>query len=333
MSLIASTARVTSAPAAQAPGRTVALGAWIGVLVVLAGTIALGVIGLRDLLGGGGLSFVLRSSWAVAVGPAVLGCLALLFVLERRFPAVRRPALSRAHVTDVGYLALTAAVTIPVFTMVSVGMGVVIERDASFLVLSRYALVPRVLGAVVIVVAMDALNWACHAANHRFESFWRLHAVHHSQEDMGVFTTFRTHPLVHATYLPAALPAVMLAANGTVPAVVLAGYGVMVAFAHSNLRFTLGPLGKVLVSPAYHRLHHAVDVETVGSVNFGFVFVCWDRLAHRASYPVPGVVHPTGLAGRPVPVEQSARRGHIASVIARQLAQPFVPHFGKGTTP
>ena len=72
MSLIASTAPATSAPAAQAPGRTVGLGAWAGVLGVLGITIALGVVGLRDL-SGGGLSFVLASSWTVAVGPAVLG--------------------------------------------------------------------------------------------------------------------------------------------------------------------------------------------------------------------------------------------------------------------
>ena len=35
---------------------------------------------------------------------------------------------------------------------------------------------------------------------------------------MNVFTTFRTHPLSHASYLPALLPALVLGASGAVPA-------------------------------------------------------------------------------------------------------------------
>jgi sterol desaturase/sphingolipid hydroxylase (fatty acid hydroxylase superfamily) len=260
----------------------------------------------------------------------VLVAFAVLFGLERLWPATRRPVLNRAHLTDAGWLAVWAGVTIPVFTMVSVGMSVEIHRYAGFLVLSRLGAVPGALAAAGIVVAMDAMYWLCHATSHRVEAFWRLHAMHHSQEEMGVFTTFRTHPLVHAVYLPAALPAIVLAANGTVPAAVMAAYGVMVAFAHSNLRFTLGPVGKVIVSPAYHRLHHAVDVEEVGAVNFGFVLVCWDQLARRSRPPVPGVTLPTGLAGRPVPVEQADGRPRVAMVILRQFVQPFRLRWRRG---
>ena len=104
------------------------------------------------------------------------------------------------------------------------------------------------------------MNWVAHVANHRSVSLWRLHALHHSQEEMSVFTTFRTHPLVHATYLGALLPALVLGASGSVPAAALVIYGCLVALPHANLPWRFGVLGRVFVSPAYHRLHHACRV-------------------------------------------------------------------------
>jgi len=51
---------------------------------------------------------------------------------------------------------------------------------------------------------------------------------------------------------------------------------------HANLRWTFGPLGRVLVSPAYHRLHHAPDIQTA---NLGVVFTIWDVVAGWATFP------------------------------------------------
>jgi sterol desaturase/sphingolipid hydroxylase (fatty acid hydroxylase superfamily) len=150
---------------------------------------------------------------------------------------------------------------------------------------------------------------------------------------MSVFTTFRTHPLVHASYLVALLPVLVLGSSGTVPAAALIAYGCLVTLPHANLRWTFGPVGYVLVSPAYHRLHHSrVPIDgrgtgaRAGTVNFGFVLVCWDQLARRAAFPTGGTPIPTGLAGRPVPVEQSGRATGSARVMLSQLAQPFRMH-------
>jgi hypothetical protein len=47
-------------------------------------------------------------------------------------------------------------------------------------------------------------------------------------------------------------------------------------------------------------------------------------LSHRAVFPQrDGVPGPTGLAGRPVPVEQSGARPRLARTILTQLAEPF----------
>ena len=193
--------------------------------------------------------------------------------------------------------------------------------------LSRLPIGPQVVGVALILIGIDAMNWAGHVANHRWLTLWRLHALHHSQEDMSVLTTFRTHPLIHASYLPSLFPALILGASGTVPGVALIVYGCLITLPHANLRWKFGPFGRVFISPAYHRLHHAaVYLDERGTVNFGFVLVCWDQMIHRAVFPTNEAPIATGLTGRPVPVEQAVSARSTPRVMVAQLAQPFTKH-------
>jgi sterol desaturase/sphingolipid hydroxylase (fatty acid hydroxylase superfamily) len=303
---------------------TARLTAWFVVLGLAGASVWMGLVGVRALVDAGTLSQALATARDHSAGPVLLVFTALILLAERIWPAVPRRLLSRAHLVDAGYLALFALIVLPLVTLVQTGLGVEIERHASFLLVSRLPLVPQVVVIGVIFVAIDAINWAAHVANHGSAGLWRLHALHHSQEDMSVLTTFRTHPLVHASYLPVLLPALVLGANGPVPGAALIAYACLVTLPHANLRWTFGPLGRIFVSPAYHRLHHVADpVDGRGTVNFGFVLVLWDRLSGRAAYPTGGVPVPTGIAGRPVPVEQSASGARVPRVVLAQLAQPF----------
>jgi sterol desaturase/sphingolipid hydroxylase (fatty acid hydroxylase superfamily) len=284
----------------------------------------LGLTGLQTLLDARDFPTALATARAVAVGPIVLLVIGALLLAEQRWPAYRQPLFTRAHLVDAGYLALFAFVVLPLLTLIETGFAGEIERHAHFLILGRLAIAPQVVVVSVILVGIDLMNWSAHVANHRYLTLWRLHALHHSQEDMGALTTFRVHPLVHASYLPALIPVLVLGASGTVPAAALIAYGCYVALAHANLRFTFGPLGRVLVSPAYHRLHHArVPIDDRGAVNFGFVLVLWDQLLHRAVYPNGEAPPATGLQGRPVPVEQSGPLSAIPRIVLAQVAQPF----------
>jgi sterol desaturase/sphingolipid hydroxylase (fatty acid hydroxylase superfamily) len=224
---------------------------------------------------------------------------------------------------DAAYLALFAAIA-PLVVLLDTGFAVTVERYAPFLTLSRIPLMPRLVAVAVILIGIDAMNWLAHGANHRSAALWRFHALHHSQEDMSVFTTFRTHPLAHASYLAALLPALVLGASGAVPSAALIVYGCLVTLPHANLRWTFGPLGRILVSPTYHRMHHArTPVDDRAAVNFGFVLVCWDRLARCAVYPEGGEPIRTGIDGRPVPIEQGASPRGAVRVVVAQMAQPF----------
>jgi sterol desaturase/sphingolipid hydroxylase (fatty acid hydroxylase superfamily) len=298
--------------------------AWYGVIVLAALCSWWGYVGFRTMMSAGNVWVALSQARGRTVGPALIVFIAVILLAERFWPAVRRPMFSRAHLVDAGYLVLFAVVVLPLLTLVETGFSHEIYLHADFLVLGRLPLGPQVVVAGLILVGIDAMNWGGHVANHRSLVLWRLHALHHSQEDMSVLTTFRTHPLVHVSYLPSLFPALILGASGTVPGVAIIVYSCLITLPHANLRWTFGPLGRLFVSPAYHRLHHAASpIDERGTVNFGFVLVCWDQMIHRAAFPTKGEPIATGIAGRPVPIEQAGSVLATPRVMVAQLAQPF----------
>jgi sterol desaturase/sphingolipid hydroxylase (fatty acid hydroxylase superfamily) len=127
---------------------------------------------------------------------------------------------------------------------------------------------------------------------------------------------------MHTTgFLLATVPVVALMPARPIAPVLITTYVCIGTLQHANLRWTFGPVGRVLVSPAYHRLHHAPDIQ---DANLGVVLTIWDVLAGCARFPSRAdSVNRTGLDGRPVPVEQEASAGPALLLVAEQLAEPF----------
>ena len=119
----------------------------------------------------------------------------------------------------------------------------------------------------------------------------------------------------------ATIPVMVLMPTHPIAPVLITIYVCIGTLQHANLRWTFGPLGRLIVSPAYHRLHHARDDQ---ALNLGVVLTIWDVLARRARFPARGAAAGrTGLDGRPVPVEQDASAGAALLVLASQLIEPF----------
>lgn len=311
---------VAATPWPVARSRPRPWGVWAAAMVLTATAGWVTIAGAVDLAQSGLFWETVRTSPGRMVGPVLVAVVAALFMAERLRPVERRPVRTAAHLVDAAYMGLYAA-TAPLVILFNTGFALAVGHHAPFLILGRLSLLPQALVVGLILVGIDAMNWVAHSANHRSATLWRFHALHHSQEQMSVLTTFRTHPLTHVSYLPALIPAVVLEASGSVPAGALVAYGCLVAVSHANLRWTYGRAGRMLVSPAYHRIHHTSTPEGgTGAANFGFVLAVWDRLAGTAVDP--SAVPATGLAGRPVPVEQQ-RSGHLVGLIGAQLLQPF----------
>jgi sterol desaturase/sphingolipid hydroxylase (fatty acid hydroxylase superfamily) len=261
---------------------------------------------------------------AVVIGPATVAVIGVILVLERVRPAQRRPLVARGCRQDLLFTVFNATLVVPLVAALTLSFSEVAHRSLPWLVLPKMGSLPRWGAIAAIFVAMDACNWFVHLANHRVRVLWRFHELHHSQEDLNVLSVFRTHPLIHVSYLLALVPGIVLLSNGTLPTTLLVVYGGIVAFAHSNTRLGFGPLGRIVVSPNYHRIHHMLDGPQ--NVNLGFALTIWDQLFGRAVFPTEATIRTkTGLPGRPLAVEQSADRPRYLAVFVAQLLGPFRP--------
>ena len=145
--------------------------------------------------------------------------------------------------------------------------------------------VPSTMRLVVAIIGLDALAYAQHRLLHRVDVLWRFHAVHHSDSEVDVTTTFRHHP-VEAIFNGALIGGVVLAI-GFSP-VEIAAYTcvsfVVELVAHANLALPswFGAIfGRLIVTPEFHRLHHS-RAKAEANANFGQAFSIWDTLFRTA---------------------------------------------------
>ncbi len=296
--------------------------------------IAAALLGIGWLKGffGAGFSAYMSTLRVILIGPISLAIIGLFLVVEGLRPAQRRPLIARGHRQDLLFTVFNATLVVPLVAALSLSFSEIARTTFPWIVLPSSGIVPRWAATGVIFVAMDACNWVAHLANHRVHALWRFHELHHSQEDMSVLTVFRTHPLIHVSYLIALLPAIVLLANGAMSTTLLVIYGAILAFAHSNTNLGFGPLDRIFVSPNFHRLHHKLDGPQ--DVNLGFALTIWDQLFHRAVFPTEATIRTdTGLPGRPLIVEQAGPRPRHLAVFAAQLVAPFRPRNDSSVRP
>lgn len=291
---------------------------------ILAVAVALVLIGWSRHFGGASFGASMTDLRVILVGPLSLAAIGVFLIAERVRPAQRRPLIARGHRQDLIFTVFNAAFVVPLVTALSLSFSQLARTSMPWIVLPKNGAVPRWMATAVIFVLMDGCNWAAHLANHHFRVLWRFHELHHSQEDMSTLTVFRTHPLIHVSYLIALVPAIVLLANGALTTTLLVIYGATVAFAHSNTNLGFGPFERIFVSPNFHRIHH----QLVGpqDVNLGFTLTIWDQMFGRAIFPTEATIRTdTGLPGRPLVVEHAGERPRHFSVFARQLVAPFRP--------
>jgi sterol desaturase/sphingolipid hydroxylase (fatty acid hydroxylase superfamily) len=302
---------------------------YLPAIAIAATAIVLVVVGWSSHWGGRSFSASATQLQVVVVGPMTVVILAAILVVERIRPAQRRSRIARGYRQDALYTILNMTLVVPLVVALSLSFTEVAQRNLPWIVVPRLEFVPRWVVITLIFVAMDGCNWLAHLANHRIRMLWRFHELHHSQEDMSVLTVFRTHPLIHVSYLIALVPGVVLLANGVVPTALLVAYAGFVAFEHSNTNLGFGPLGRIFVSPNYHRIHHKLDGPQ--DVNLGFALTIWDQLFHCAVFPTEQTIRTdTGLPGRPLVVEQAGERPRHLSVLVAQLWGPFRPLDDRG---
>ncbi|CAM2192654.1 sterol desaturase family protein [Paraburkholderia sp. A1RI_3L] len=156
---------------------------------------------------------------------------------------------------------------------------------------------PLVTFAIYLVV-LDFAGYWYHRWEHRFGIWWELHAVHHSQRKMSLWCDDRNHLL--DDLLQACFFALIALAIGVPPVqfvVLVALTNFAQSVQHANIRVDFGRvLERVIVSPSFHRRHHAIGYGHEGltyGCNFGVLFPWWDMLFGSASWN--RAIEPTGI--------------------------------------
>jgi sterol desaturase/sphingolipid hydroxylase (fatty acid hydroxylase superfamily) len=145
----------------------------------------------------------------------------------------------------------------------------------------------------VYLLVFDLADYAIHRAQHRFGWWWQLHALHHSQRQMTLWSDNRNHLLDDV--LRDSLLVLLALVVGVAPAqfVALVALTQLVeSLSHANVRLSFGAIGeRLLVSPRYHRLHHTIGVGheslgpgSLGGHNFAALFPLWDVVFRSARF-------------------------------------------------
>lgn len=173
----------------------------------------------------------------------------------------------------------------------------------------------------IYLVIFDFIGYLVHRAQHQWNWWWQLHAVHHSQRQMTMWSDNRNHLLDSA--LTDGLFVLVAIAIGVAPGqfvLLVAATQLMESLQHANLRCSFGWVGeRLVISPRFHRRHHAIGIghearsvrepsaagspqgasaplggsepraagsveATVRGVNFGVLFPWWDVLLGSADF-------------------------------------------------
>lgn len=194
----------------------------------------------------------------------------------------RRHVRSRRWFTNLGILAssflsvLAVTFVIPVTAVITAMFA-----EARGWGLFNLTTWPNWLEFLIAFVVLDFVIWGQHLITHKVPVLWRLHRVHHTDEDIDATTAVRFHPLEILFSIVVKSIAVLIIGPAAV-VVVLAEAIVngSAVFNHANLRLPENVdrfLRMFIVTPDMHRVHHSADRRETNS-NYGFALSIWDRL-------------------------------------------------------
>ena len=210
----------------------------------------------------------------------LIGVFALMALWEILAPR-RPPSVGRLYrwVNNLSIIVLNSLLVRLVFPAAAVGVALFTEaRGWGLLSLLPW---PDWLLLTVGVILLDFAIWVQHVLFHAVPALWRLHRMHHADQDFDVTTGLRFHPI--EILLSMAIKAGFILMLG-IPAVAVLVFEILLnatsMFNHGNVRIPSG-LDRLLrwfvVTPDMHRVHHSWYPDETNS-NFGFNLPWWDRL-------------------------------------------------------
>jgi sterol desaturase/sphingolipid hydroxylase (fatty acid hydroxylase superfamily) len=145
---------------------------------------------------------------------------------------------------------------------------------------------------LLYLLVFDFVAYWLHRGQHRIGLWWRLHSLHHAQQQMTMWSDNRNHlldDLLVDVLLVVAAQLIGMAPGQFIAIVALTQLSE--SLQHANLRLRFGRIGERLwVSPHFHRVHHSIHSS---DHNFGVLLPWWDQLFGTANFQQQ--LDPTGV--------------------------------------
>lgn len=173
---------------------------------------------------------------------------------------------------------------------------------------------------ILYLLVFDLLDYWIHRGQHSWGWWWKLHALHHSQRQMTMWSDNRNHLLDDV--VRDSIIVVVAQLIGVQPAqfvLLVALTQLSESFQHANLRVWFGTVGERLwVSPRFHRRHHTIGIghemrapvrnQKAHGNNFGVLLPWWDMLWGTANFELRW--DPTGVRDQVQPDAQGQLRDY-----------------------
>ena len=117
---------------------------------------------------------------------------------------------------------------------------------------------PLYLQVIEIMIIADLGYYLIHRMFHENPTLWKLHAIHHSIEEMDWLAAHRVHPIdqIMTRGISLIIPYTFGFSTAAI-AIFFLIFGWHSYLKHSNVNIRFGPLKWLLASPTYHHWHHA----------------------------------------------------------------------------
>ena len=212
----------------------------------------------------------------------IVGSLLILWIIEGAIPLL--PLHYKKN--KVRHAAVNLFFTI-MHLVIHTGFGVLIVFLADWAKEKQLGLVYWLQLSVIASIILSALlldffgGWLSHVVEHKVPLFWRMHIIHHADNNVDVTSGLRHHPLESVWRGLFFLMAIVLC-GAPIYAVMIYQtlLTVFTGVTHANISLPTKVdrlISYVLVSPNMHKVHHHWKQPYTDS-NYGAVFSIWDRL-------------------------------------------------------
>ena len=147
--------------------------------------------------------------------------------------------------------------------------------------LNHFALIKMTATPVAFILCFILYDFAYyfrHRWAHEINFLWNRHLIHHSSEEFNLSAAMR-QPVSGFVdiYFFLYIPVAMMGVPTAVVAVIAPLHRFAQFWYHTRLINRMGFLEYIIVTPAHHRVHHAINAEYIDK-NYSAIFIIWDKL-------------------------------------------------------